>query len=320
MTLGSGSVKPVCKLALFCILAISAEAHVISMSTGDLTIRGNLVEYLVRMPAYEMRPGTPLFDRVRLRSRGESATQQGGECHLDASSQQYLCAANYVFTNPPGDIEVYAAFYKATVPNHVHMLRAERDGRKELAVFDSTSSTATLTFRPPTKLGIAATQAGAGAVRVYTSLAQILLIGALAFAASSHRGRLVLATAYFGGVCTSTLALLQTGWQPSGRFAEAAVALALAYLGLELLLWPKAGGRWVLALLFGGFTGMYFGQFVRDSGYKAPNVLVGSILAGASVFLVCGILPRPRAPWLPGIASSALLATGAAWFVLRLIA
>ena len=40
--------------------------------------------------------------------------------------------------------------------------------------------------------------------------------------------------------------ILRADWQPSPRFAEAAAALALAYLALEILAFPQSRGRWLL--------------------------------------------------------------------------
>ena len=41
-------------LAGFVLLACHALAHVMSMSSGDLTIRGTLAHYEFRLPLYEM--------------------------------------------------------------------------------------------------------------------------------------------------------------------------------------------------------------------------------------------------------------------------
>lgn len=304
------------------------------MSTGDIAIHGNRIDYLLRMPEYEMRPGvdpaTAIFGNVRFRSartvtRLEWARLEGAECHLDSSRQQYLCGASYVFAGPPGDIEVECQLFRSTVANHVHMLRAERDGKFDQAILDSSFPTATLTFRPPTALGIAVGQIAAGAYRVVSGLTQMLLLCTLAFGARSTKERFVLAGAFIAGECASAIWLLRVTWQPSPRFAEAAVALALAYLGLELLVWPKAGGRWLLGLLFGGFAGIYFALFVGESGYRAGYVLGGAVLAGVFTFAICGGFARilrhrlGTVPWIRQTACSSVLALGAVWFCIRLV-
>jgi len=213
------------------------------------------------------------------------------------------------------------------VPNHVHMLHAERAGKYDSAVLDSSFDTGTLTFRPPTVIEIAAEQAGAGAIRVWKGAAQMLLLIALALAARSRRELMVSGLTYLIGEWIGTAAILHYGWQPQPRFAEAAVALALAWLALEMIAFPTSGGRWMLALVFGGFEGMFFSLFIADSGYKTGWVLAGAAFASIVVFaltaLVRRLLGRVSAPPRYGmtaerIAACALLVTGATWFVVRL--
>jgi len=297
------------------------------MSSGDATVAGNRIEYILRMPRYEMvgveDPARALFDHIRFTSGFETARRLDGECHDDPASNNYLCAANYEFAKPVDRLGVDCTFYEVTVPNHIHMLRAERNGRSAQAILDSGFPSATLAFRPPTALETAAQQSGAGAMRVWTAAVQLLLLAALAMAARSSRELGALAAAYLAGECAGTVAILRTGWEPSLRFAEAAAALALAYLALEILVFPKSGGRWLIAAALGAFEGLYFSTFVSESGYGAFWVLAGAVAAGALVLLFAGVglyafvNDRYRALLSRG-AALALFLTGSVWFALRL--
>jgi hypothetical protein len=116
-------------------------------------------------------------------------------------------------------------------------------------------------------------------------------------------------------------------WQPQPRFAESAAALALAYLSLEILLFPASRGRWVMAGVLGVFSGMYFTFFINESGYSLVWVLAGAALASAAMMAVfrATLFGLNKIPldatirgWVPRAAASVLLGTGASWFVLRL--
>jgi hypothetical protein len=168
---------------------------------------------------------------------------------LRQSAANYLCAANYQFSAPVERLRVDCTFYEVTVPNHIHMLHAERAGKSDQAILDSAFSTATLAFRPPTA---GRTCCRAGRRRRLPCLDQL---GA-GPAPARHRARLAHAPrAHRLRLCVSLRpnrrngpGILRTAWQPSPRFAEAAAALALAYLALEIIAFPQSRGRWLLAL------------------------------------------------------------------------
>jgi hypothetical protein len=301
------------------------------MSSGFVTVSGSQVEYLLRMPKYEMTqvkdPAGALFSHIRFTSGFETGRVRGQECHDDAASGNYICAADYQFSQPVERLGVECTFYEVTVGNHIHMLHAERAGKSDQAILDSAFPSATLAFRPPTAAELAVEQSGAGALRVWTNSFQLLLLAALAIAARRKRELLLTGSAFLAGECAGALGILRAGWEPSPRFAEAAAALALAYLAFEVIAFPKSRGRWMLALLFGGFAGMYFAAFISQSGYRAGWVLTGAAFAGASLLALAliagyGIGKMRISAWHRIIAvraaAVALFSVGAVWFVLRL--
>src|ERR1035441_10583976 len=82
-------------------------------------------------------------------------------------------------------------------------------------------------------------------------------------------------------------------WQPAPRFVEAATALAVAYLALEILMFPQAGARWLVAFVLGALHGLYFHLFVQTTGYGPALVLVGATLAeAAAIALLALVLSR----------------------------
>ena len=293
------------------------------MSSGTAVISGSHIEYILRMPEYEMKagvdPAAALLPLLQFRSGGETARRTGGECHIDTAHQQYLCAADYQFATVPDEIDVECRFYEATVTNHVHMLTAERAGKYDRAILDATFSTATLRFRPLSPAEIALQQAVGGALRTWTSAIQMLLLIALAFAARSRVQLVLFAGTYVVGQTLGTLLLSRvSAWQPPPRFAEIAAAIALAYLGVELVAWPKAGGRWALAAVFGLFGGMYFSVFVRDSGFSPEAVLAGCDFAGAATVIAVGAAALFLPASVQRFMAWMMIVAGALWLIVRM--
>jgi HupE / UreJ protein len=311
----------------FVLLAWPLPAHVMSMSSGDLAILGARAHYELRMPLYEVahvpNPERTLLGHIRF----AGARMARGECRADAARDTYICVADYEFAAPVDRLDVECTFAAITVPNHVHLLRAslgEKPGEKrDEAIFDLGFTRATLRFRPPTAAEIAITQAGAGLVRALGGTVQVLFLAALALAARSRRELLAIAAAFLVGQAASVLTMAHVAWQPAPRFVEAATALAVAYLAVEILLLPQAGGRWLVAGVLGALHGLYFHLFVQTTGYSPALVLLGASLAEAAAVAVLALalsrVGRMAKAFRPvQVAASALLVFGMVWFLLRL--
>ena len=301
------------------------SAHVMSMSSGDLTIHGTQAHYEFRLPLYEMShvkdPAESLFAHISFSSSGQKARLLRKSCHTDAPS--YVCAADYEFAAPVDRLEVECTFHAVTVPNHVHLLRVENGGKRDQALFDISFPRATLRFRPPSAAEIAATQIGAGLMRALGGFVQILFLASLVLAARSRRELLLLGAMFLTGQIASTLLVPLTGWQPPARFVEAAAALTIAYLAVEILVLPQAGMRWLIVAVLGGFHGLYFELFLRTTGYRALYVLTGAAFAEILLIALFGLLfsriGKLAAALKPvPVSASLLLVIGMAWFFLRL--
>ena len=308
-------------------LAGPALAHVLSMSSGDLTIRGEHAHYELRMPLYEIPhvadPEQSLLAHIRFISGGQPARLLSGACRQDAGQGSYICEADYQFAGPVEKLEVECTFASITVATHVHLLHADNNGKRDQAVFDLSFPRATLRFRPPTALETAVSQSAGGFLRALGGPVQILFLAALALAARSRRELILLAGMFLAGQVAAALAAPWTGWHPAPRFVEAAAALTIAYLAMEILLLPNAGMRWLIVTLLGAFHGLYFALFLRTTGYHAGYVLAGAGLAEIPVMAICtwvfSYLGKRLAAMRPvTVSASALLAIGLAWFLIRL--
>lgn len=316
------------KTAAFLVLAAAPlYAHVMSMSTGDIALTGASAHYELSMPIYEIahisNPSVSLFEHIRFSAGGEAARLVRKSCHEDLPQGAYLCSADYEFSAPVEQFDAECTFYQITVPNHVHLLRATMGGKNDQAIFDFSYTTAPIRFRPPTNAEIAAAQIGAGFVRAVGGLAQILFLATLALAARSRRELAALAAMFLVGQVATAIIAPETSWNPAPRFVEAATALTIAYMAVEILALPTAGKRWLIAGALGVFHGLYFALFLRTSDYRPVHVLTGAALA--ELLLVAGFafvfsrIGRITASLRPlQVSASLLLCIGMFWFFLRL--
>jgi hypothetical protein len=291
--------------------------HVMSMSSGDLTVTGNRAHYELRMPLYEIThvtdPERTLLDHIRF----AGARLVNHECRSDAARDAYLCNADYEWPSPVEQVEVECTFPSITVPNHVHLLRAEMGGKRDEAIFDLSFTRATLRFRPPTRTKIVVTQAGAGFLRALEGAAQVLFLAALALAARSRREWMALAAMFLVGQIVSVVVVPRLNWQPAPRFVEAAAALAIAYLSVEILVLPKAGSRWLIAGVLGIFHGLYLHLFIQTTEYSPALVLAGAGTAEIGALAILALIFHRFSRWTRAFAA-ALLLFGLVWFVVRL--
>jgi hypothetical protein len=154
-----------------------------------------------------------------------------------------VCTADYDFGAPVERVDVECTLHAVTVPNHVHLLRAEMGAKRDQAVFDLIFHARDPALPPAHPMETAATESGAGIVRALGGMVQLLFLAARVLAARSRKELLALTAMFLVGQLVSVLAMPNTGWQPAARFVEAAAALTVAYLAVEILLLPGAGAR-----------------------------------------------------------------------------
>ena len=309
------------------LFVLPACAHVVSMSSSEIEIEGRRARYELRMPLYEVahvpQPENALLENIRFVSGGQEAKLLSKTCRAETDRDTYVCKAEYEFAAPVETLDIECAFPAITVPNHMHMLRAKLGEKTDQAFFDRSSSRATLRFRPPTLAENAIAQSGAGFAIALGGPAQILFLAALALAARSRRELAALAAMFLLGQTAAVLIVPLTSWQPAARFVEAAAALTVAYLAVEILLLPKAGARWLVAGVLGSFHGLYFHLFLQTSGYGPGWVLAGAAVGemavtGSLALLFSKIVRVAQALRPVQVSASALLVFGMVWFFLRL--
>ncbi|MCW5977843.1 MAG: HupE/UreJ family protein [Bryobacteraceae bacterium] len=309
------------------LVAAPLAAHMVSISTGELIVEGSLARYELRMPLYEVayikHPEQALLQQFRVSSRGVAGRLTEKSCRENYDEGSFACRLAFAFAEPVERIEVECTYYAATVPNHVHILRASRGDASDEAVFDLSSHRAEINFVPPTRWEVAYRQSRSGAMRVAGGAAPLLFLAALVLASRSRRELAALAAMLFAGQVLGCILLPVTGWQPPPRFVDAAAALTIAYLAVEILLLPGAGQRWAVVGVLGVFHGLYVGLFLSGSEYSPLYVLTGVALAEAALLAALGVifarLGRVMAAMRPvQVSAGILLVVGMAWFFVRL--
>jgi hypothetical protein len=320
-------VPPLILFALLVLAGLRLDAHVMSMSTGDVTVEANRAHYELRMPVYEIadlkNPEPLLFEHIRFSTAGQEGRITQRACHADMAQGSYICVADYEFPVAVDRLDVDCTLHQVTVPNHVHLLRAQKDGKSDQAIFDFSFSKAQIRFDPPTAMETFFTETGAGLVRALGGLVQILFLATLALAARSRRELAALGGMFLLGQVVTAVIASKTNWEPAPRFVEAATALTIAYMAVEMLALPQAGKRWLIAGALGVFHGLYFALFLRTTGYNPVYVLSG---AGIAEGLLIGLfafgfshIGRMAAGLRPvQVSAGVLLAIGMFWFFLRL--
>ncbi len=304
--------------------ALSAHAHVMSMSQGTLLLDGEFVRYELRMPLLET-PQDEHRDRILLgafqvRAGDVDGTVVETSCREDRAQGLYVCRAGYRFTEPPDSVTVRCEFPSVIVPHHVHILRSGEGESARQTVFDITVREAEIRFVPPTPMEVAATAVGAGARRALTSPELLLFLLALCLAGRTRREFLACGGAFLVAQALLSVSGQIIGWNLSMDFLEAAAALTVAYLASEVLFLPEATRRWLvcgaLGCIHGLFLGSYLGAAAMHPGLFLPGALgTEAILAGGIGAARLKFANR-RAEQLLGLL---LLVTGLGWFGLRML-
>ncbi len=318
-------------LRLFIALAGAGliQAHVVSMSSSDLLVEGNRARFEMRMPLYEVAhvraPQQTLFESIRFSSNRVEARLRDPTCVEDKQDGSYRCRAVLEWPFEVEELDVSCKLHTVTVPNHVHLLRAVRGGKNDQAVFDFSNTSAHLKFRPPTVFEVWVTAMGAGFARAFASGAAVLFLVCLVLAARSGKELLSITGMFLAGQIVAAVVVPATPWNPAPRFVEAAMALTVAYLAVEILTLPAAGQRWLVAGVLGAFHGLSLAVYLTVTELSPIPVLAGATLADVlAVALLALALSRVTrlfpslAPTALRVASSLLLVTGLAWFFLRL--
>lgn len=289
-------------------VALIAEAHVVSMSEGELKVAGATATFRFGIPLSEVtgiaERETKLLDAFRF---GE-ARRVSQACREEEGF--FRCEAQYLFPQDATEFDAECRLASITVPSHIHILRATNAaGKTEQAYFDLTVTKTRLTFREPTAAEKFLRALFEGLRIGITGLTTALFLFAIAITATNRRQFLTLAAIL---IAVELILNVAPTAKLSLRFLEAAAALSITYLAVEKLLVPQAGQRWLVVATLGIFHGLLFRFFNQDS---RPGFTAGLLVAN-----LIWLAPAALLRYLPAKPLSMLLAAiGFVWFLYTLL-
>ena len=303
---------PTALCILLGLLTTPAAAHVVSVSTGELTVEGLKGTYEFRMPAYEVAhltdPVNTLLDQIHF----SGAERVSGECELE-NTDTYLCRAEYAFQQPvPDALEATSTLYQVTVPNHVHLLYAIQGENSDQVVLDQESPTVEIRFHPPSLMETLQRDTAAGVGKLIGSVSGLLFIGVLALAGRTYKDVAILGALFLAAQWIALPIATRIPMNFSDTFLESAMALTVAYLAAEILLLPDATSRWMVVPFLGIVHGFAYASF--PAGYLAGATLAQAALLALVAYIVMGFRQVMRRR-----AAMVLLAAGVVWFVVLLL-
>ena len=308
---------PILRVALTVVFACSgAAAHMISISTGEVTLTGARLHYEMRMPAYEVAalrdPTRELLPRVDF----PGAKRVSGSCEGKVAENAVICVSDWIYAAPPEAVRVRSRLHQVTVANHVHLVSAVRDKVVDQAVLELSSPEAAIRFVPQSQAEAAYQQFSTGARRAVAGPPQLLFLLALVLATRTKKEFGALVAAFAAGQVAATL----TEWNAAPQFVEAAAALAVAYLAVEILFLPDATHRWLVVGVLGALQGLTYAAVVSASGFSPFWVLIGAFIAAGTLLAIFGFAwhKLPVRPVRPLAAVVLLISLG--WFAWRVVA
>jgi hydrogenase/urease accessory protein HupE len=217
------------------------------------------------------------------------------------------------------------------------MARVFRAGNAQVAVLDRAHATLTSTLdgaRPTSSTAaLSWSMLKLGVEHILTGADHLVFLFGLILVGGRVRS-IALAVTAFTVAHSITLALAALSiFAPSPRLVEPAIALSIAYVGVENFFVTDARRRWRITFPFGLIHGFGFASALREIALpraQVPVALVSFNLGvelgqlGVLAIVLPLVLAARRAPWFGDrgvrLASLAIAVGGAVLFVTRLVA
>ena len=241
----------------------------------------------------------------------------------------------YVCPEVPGRLTLAMPMLDALAPGHRHMARLFRAGKAQVKVLDRTHATWELDGASATSSGVAMawSMLKLGIEHILTGADHLVFLLGLILVGGSLRSLIGVVSA-FTLAHSITLALAAFSiFAPSPRLVEPAIALSIAYVGIENLFVTDASKRWRITFPFGLIHGFGFAGALREIALPRAQVPIALVsfnlgvelgqLAVLSIALPL-VLAARNAPWFGdrGVRtlSLAIAIGGGVLFVARLAA
>ena len=333
-----------------------AAAHAFSVSYAQFTVQDRGVDVIVRVPlddvdlllrldrdldgtvssseleaardrvdAYLTRHLTLIADGARLKSHPSRLS-----IWHDPVGARYLeSRATFAATARIATISIRSGLLTDLYPSHKTLGEVSLAGRSETFVFES-GRTYEGRVRGPGAWPTALSFVRLGVEHIFTGYDHILFLFALLLIGTTLRSLVAIVTSFtVAHSITLALATLRVV-TPVPWTIEAAIALSIAYIGIENIFSRDPKHRWKITFLFGLVHGFGFAAVLRDLNLARSSV--ASSLFGfnvgvemGQVTIVCLMYPVlrwvTRSPYrVPVVrfASSAIALAGLIWFYQRI--
>jgi hypothetical protein len=337
----------------------SAFAHAVGLSSGEYRLDGRVLSGDLGMADRELARLLPAIDAdhdgaidVAELDAGRAAVARALVAGLTVQADGRACPGalerawaleaegavvfqvRYTCPEIPRRLTLAAPILDALAPGHRHMARVFRGGKAQTRVLDRAHATWTLADAgPPSALGLAWSMLRLGVEHILTGADHLVFLFGLMLVGGRLRSIAGAVTA-FTVAHSITLALAALSiFAPSPRLVEPAIALSIAYVGVENFFVEDASRRWRVTFPFGLVHGFGFASALREIALPHAQVPVALVSFNLGVELgqlgVLAIalpvtLAARRAPWFGDrgvkVLSAAIAVGGAVLFVVRLVA
>jgi hypothetical protein len=346
------------------LVARTAAAHEVGLSRGVYAVRGAEVMAEVTFARGELRALVPgidadgdralsdaelaagtaalqaaVIDGVTVRGDGQACPGTVTRARL-TEEDGAVVAATYVCPAAPQAMTLKMPMLAGLASGHRHLGLVGRGGAGDAELTDvvlhARSPEATVTLGA---VGEAPESSGYSVGEYFKLGVEHILIGTdhlvfllgLVLIGGRLRSLIAVITAFTLGHSVSlAMATLQV-WSPGGAIVEPAIALSIAYVGVENFFAKDAAGRWKITLPFGFIHGFGFAGVLADLGLPADAVVPALLLFNIGVeagqlMVLAVILPLllwlGRQAWFERVRgvwwiSGAIVAAGLYWFVER---
>lgn len=346
-----------------CLLATvgTAWAHEMGLSRGVYVVRGAGVMAEVTFARGELRALVPgldgdgdgalgdaelaggagllqaaVVDRVAVLGDGAACAGTLTRARL-TEEDGAVVAATFACPAAPQAVTLKFAALESLATGHRHLAQVGRGEAGEEGLTDvvlhrrSPAASVTLGAVPETTSYAVGEYFKLGVEHILIGTDHLVFLLGLVLVGGRLRSLLAVITAFTLGHSVSlAMATLQV-WSPSGGIVEPAIALSIAYVGVENFFAKDAAGRWKITLPFGFIHGFGFAGVLADLGLPADAVVPALLLFNLGVeagqlLVLAVILPvllllgrqgwytRVRGAWW---ISAAIVAAGLYWFVER---
>jgi len=341
-----------------------AFAHAVGISSGEYRLDGRILYGDLGMAGRELARLLPAIDTdhdgtisAEEMAAGRDAVARAFVGGLTVKAGADPCAGTidrawaleaeggvvfqvrYVCPEVPGRLTLAMPMLDALAPGHRHMARLFRAGKAQVKVLDRAHATWNLdeasstSSAAPMNWKIAWSMLKLGIEHILTGADHLVFLLGLILVGGSLRS-LVGVVSAFTLAHSITLALAAFSiFAPSPRLVEPAIALSIAYVGIENLFVTDASKRWRITFPFGLIHGFGFAGALREIALPRAQVPLALVsfnlgvevgqLAVLSLALPL-VLAARNAPWFGdrGVKtlSLAIAIGGGALFVARLVA